>query len=104
MLRCISKGEAGYVMTKVHEGVCKNHLRGRSFAAKIIRAGYYRCKTIYKKIHPMPAAIPNTLPEELRSITSLWPFAQWGIDLVDLMPLIKRGTKFIIVIVGYFTK
>lgn len=42
-------------------------------------------------------------PEELKSITFPWLFAQWGIDLVGLMPS-KGGTKFIVVAVNYFTK
>lgn len=41
LLRCILKEEVEYVMSDVHEEVCENQLGGRSFTAKIMRAGYY---------------------------------------------------------------
>ena len=40
-LRCLSHGEAEYVMREVHEGICGNHSRARSLVHKLIRAGYY---------------------------------------------------------------
>ena len=38
------------------------------------------------------------------TITSLWPFAQWGIDIVDPLPLGKSQVKFLLVAIDYFTK
>lgn len=44
-------------------------------------------------------------PSELLSpITSPWPFAQWGINLIKLLPIGKGQTKFAMVAVDYFTK
>ena len=40
-LRCLSHGEAKYVMREVHEGICGNHSGARSLVHKLIRAGYY---------------------------------------------------------------
>ena len=40
-LRCLGLEEAKYVMRKVHEGICGNHLGARSLVHKLIRAGYY---------------------------------------------------------------
>ena len=40
-LRCLSHGEAEYVMREVHEGICGNHSGARSLVHKLIRAGYY---------------------------------------------------------------
>ena len=37
-------------------------------------------------------------------ITSPWPFAQWGIDIVGLLPLGKGQVKFLLVAIDYFTK
>ena len=37
-------------------------------------------------------------------MTSPWPFVVWGIDLVGSLPLGKRGVKYAIVVVDYFTK
>ena len=40
-LRCLSHNEADYVMRKVHERICGNHLGARSLVHKLIRARYY---------------------------------------------------------------
>jgi hypothetical protein len=42
--------------------------------------------------------------EKLSLITSLWPFAKWGVDIVGPMPPGKGGRKFLLVAVDYFTK
>ncbi|CAL5410013.1 unnamed protein product [Camellia sinensis] len=42
--------------------------------------------------------------EELSSITSLWPFAQWGLDIVGSLPCALGNKRFLIVTIDYFTK
>jgi transposase InsO family protein len=48
--------------------------------------------------------IMKTAPEKLTPLTSLWPFAKWGVDIVGPMPLGKGSRKFLVVAVDYFTK
>jgi hypothetical protein len=43
-------------------------------------------------------------PEKLNPISSPWPFAKWGVDIVGPMPPGKSGKKFLLVAVDYFTK
>ena len=38
------------------------------------------------------------------AITSPWPFAQWGIDIMRPLPQGKRQVKFLLVAIDYFTK
>ncbi|RTK47865.1 hypothetical protein DRJ72_14630, partial [Enterococcus faecalis] len=45
-----------------------------------------------------------TPPEELISVTSPWPFAKWGLDLLGPFPQGSGQVKFLIVGVDYFTK
>ena len=40
----------------------------------------------------------------MMTITSPWPFAQWGIDIVGPLPLGKGQVKFLLVTIDYFTK
>ena len=40
----------------------------------------------------------------MTAITSLWPFAQWGIDIMGSLPQGKRQVKFLLVTIDYFTK
>jgi len=42
--------------------------------------------------------------EKLSSITSPWPFAKWGVNIVGPMPPGKGSQKFLVVAVDYFTK
>jgi hypothetical protein len=42
--------------------------------------------------------------EKLSTISSPWPFAKWGVDIVGPMPPGKGRRKFLLVAVDYFTK
>ncbi|XP_075655254.1 uncharacterized protein LOC142625494 [Castanea sativa] len=76
-LKCVNKEEAKYILREVHEGICGDHAGPRSLR--------------------LPA-------EKLTTITSPWPFAQWGIDIVCPLPLGKGQARFLLVAIDYFTK
>ncbi|GJX07154.1 putative reverse transcriptase domain-containing protein [Tanacetum coccineum] len=40
----------------------------------------------------------------MTSITSVWPFSQWGIDIVGPLPIAPGGARFLVVAIDYFTK
>ena len=42
--------------------------------------------------------------KKLTTITSLWPFSQWGIDIVGPLSQGKGQVKFLLVAIDYFTK
>ena len=48
--------------------------------------------------------IIRQLTEELTPMTALWPFAQWGLDIIGLFPVAIQLLKFLIVGINYFTK
>ncbi|KAJ4713136.1 Retrovirus-related Pol polyprotein from transposon 17.6 [Melia azedarach] len=111
-LRCLHPDEADYVLREIHKGACGNHSGGRSLAYKALRQGYYwptmqsdsrvisqTCLTCQK--HAKMIRVP---PENLTTLTSPWPFAQWGIDLIGPFPVGRGQAKFAIVAVDYFTK
>ncbi|KAK0603090.1 hypothetical protein LWI29_001292 [Acer saccharum] len=83
--RCVSGSEANQILKDVHSGVCGT---GES------------CETCQR--------IANDIwqpPELLKSLTSPWSFAMWGLDLIGPMPIgAKGGAKHAIVAVDYFTK
>ena len=112
ILKCIAGKDADYVLREVHEGVCRNHIEARALVGKVLRQGNYwptilrdatdlvrRCK-IYQE-HAKISRLPY---EPLTSITSPWPFQQWGLDILGPLPIGKGQCKFIIVTVDYFTK
>jgi len=40
----------------------------------------------------------------LNLVSSPWPFAQWGLDILGLFPQATGNRKFVLVAVDYFTK
>ncbi|XP_012834007.1 PREDICTED: uncharacterized protein LOC105954870 [Erythranthe guttata] len=111
-LKCLDPTTADYVLREVHEGICGNHLSGRTLALKLLRQGYYwptmhkdakrlvrRCKPCQKH-----ANIPHLPAALMQPIDSPIPFAQWGMDLVGPFPPATGGRKYLIVAVDYFTK
>ncbi|XP_035546609.1 uncharacterized protein LOC118348649 [Juglans regia] len=88
LLRCISKEEAQYVLAEIHKRACGSHSGGKALAGKVMRVGYYWPRALKdakkyerkcQKCHEY-AKVPHFPSKELASITSSWPFAQWGID------------------------
>lgn len=47
----------------------------------------------------------NTITiEDLVALTSPWPFAKWGMDIVGLLPKASGNRNFLLVAMDYFTK
>ncbi|KAK3022983.1 hypothetical protein RJ639_046687 [Escallonia herrerae] len=94
-LRCLHPSESVYTLQEVHEGICGQHLGGRTLAQKILRHGYYwptmqkdaieftrRCEKC-KKFAP----VSHTPVAPLTSVVSPIPFAMWGMDLLGPFPM-----------------
>nr|KYP72966.1 Pro-Pol polyprotein [Cajanus cajan] len=112
LLKCIDNLQAEYVMREVHEGICGSHSGGRTLAAKVLRAGNYwptlkgDCAEFVKRCIPCQRHenVIHASATELHSISSPWPFALWGIDMLGPFPVAKGQVKFLLVAVDYFTK
>ena len=111
-LRCLGAEEANYVMREVHEGICGNHSGSRSLVHKLVRTGYYwptmqKDAEAYVKSCDKCQRFSNIIrqpTEELTPMTALWPFAQWGLDIMGPFPIAVRQLKFLVVGIDYFTK
>jgi len=112
LLKCPSREQAKYVIKELHEGICGLHCGARTMATKVCRAGYYwptiredceiyvkACKKCqeFRSLNLIPA-------QALQGIVSPWPFATWGIDILCPFTVGRGQTKFMIVVVDYFTK
>ena len=112
LLKCATPSEVKYIMREIHEGTYRNHSRGQSLAFKALRQGY--CWSMMKTdcmeyAHKCDkcrrfALISKAYPEELKSITSPWPFTVWGINQINQLPKGKVSVQYVIVVVDYFTK
>ena len=111
-LRCLGHEEANYVMREIHKGICGNHLGARSLVHKLIRAGYYWPTTLkdaqaYVKACNKCQRFSNLIRQpskELTPMTALWPFAQWGLDIIGPFLTGFRQLKFLVIGINYFTK
>uniref|UniRef100_A0A2N9H0M9 Uncharacterized protein n=1 Tax=Fagus sylvatica TaxID=28930 RepID=A0A2N9H0M9_FAGSY len=50
------------------------------------------------------ANLLHSPPEVLVPMTTPWPFAQWGLDIMGPFPIGRRQLKFLVVAIDYFTK
>ncbi|KAK3009678.1 hypothetical protein RJ639_013667 [Escallonia herrerae] len=111
-LRCLRPSESLYALQEVHEGICGQHLGGRTLAQKILRQRYYwptiqkdaikftqRCNKCQKF-----ALVTHTPVAPLTSVVSLIPFAIWEMDLLGPFPMASGHWQFVIVAINYFTK
>ena len=48
--------------------------------------------------------INHTPAADLAPLTSPWPFAQWGLDIVGPLPTAKNNRRYLLVGTDYFTK
>ncbi|XP_068461658.1 uncharacterized protein [Phaseolus vulgaris] len=95
LLKCLSKEQAQYVVKELHEGICGLHCGARTMATKVCRAGYYwptlreDCEIYVKTCKKCQefGSLNHIPAQALQGITSPWPFAKWGIDILGPFPL-----------------
>ena len=110
-MKCVDLTEGNYILQEIHERVCGNHSRGKSLAHKVLRQGYFwptlrtDAMAFTRKCDKRQrfSNTPKSHPVKLVSMTSPWPFAIWGIDLIGPLPT-RPAFKYVVVAVDYFTK
>ena len=111
-LLCVHPELTESLLEELHEGICGSHTGGRSLAHRAITQGYWwpnmqrealeyvrkcdQCQRFAPSIH-QPGKILNPL-------SSSWPFAQWGLDIVGPFPKVVGNKKYLLVGTNYFMK
>ena len=111
-LMCLTPEQGQYVLAELHEGICGNHPRGRTLAHRAHTQGYYwptmKSDIVYyvKKCDSCQRMSPilKSPMQDLVSISSTWPFAQLGIDIVGPLPIAPTQKKLLLVATDYFSK
>jgi hypothetical protein len=112
MMKCIFREEGIQLLQDIHSGVCGLHSSWRFIRGKAFRHDFYwptakddamevitKCKNCqFFQKQTMKHANP------LRPIDLSWPFAIWGINIVDIVPKAPRGFRFLFVTIDTFTK
>ena len=100
------------MLVELHKGICGNHLSGRTLAHRAHTQGYYwptmksNAADYVKKCDRCQRMSPilKSLVQVLVSISSPWPFAQWGIDIMGPFPIAPAQKKLLLVATDYFSK
>ncbi|XP_050290277.1 uncharacterized protein LOC126728512 [Quercus robur] len=111
-LLCVPPETAESILEELHEGICGSHTGGRSLSCRAITQRYWwpnmqkeaqeyvrkcdQCQRYGPSIH-QPGGVLNPL-------SSPWPFAQWGLDIVGPFPKAIGNKKYLLVGTDYFTK
>ena len=111
-LLCIHPEASELVLEELHKGICGSHTGGRSLAHRAITQGYWwpnmqkEALEYAKKCDQCQRFAPNTHQSGgfLNPLSSPWPFAQWGLDIVGPFPKAVGNKKYLLVGIGYFTK
>ena len=111
-LLCVHPEQTESLLKEMHKGICGSHTGGRSLAHRALTQGYWwpnmqrealeyvrkcdQCQQFTPSIH-QPEGILNPL-------SSPWPFAQWGLDIVGPFPKAVGNKRNLLVGTDYFTK
>jgi hypothetical protein len=112
LIKCLGPNEAHEALVETHDGICRQHLGAKALAKKDLRAGYF-WPTLLKDVKDYVTIRNNCQrhadmhiapPAELTLLTYPWPFAWWGIDLLEPFPKATGQLKYLVVAVDYSTK
>ncbi|VFQ90401.1 unnamed protein product, partial [Cuscuta campestris] len=100
------------VMEEVHAGICSAHQGAYAVSRKITLQGYF-WPTIVKdcaefvrkcKVCQEFQKVPGRPSTNYTPISTVIPFARWGVDLVGALPRGTGNVRYVIVAIDYFTK
>ena len=111
-LLCLHPKKVSELLIELHEGMCGGHVEGRSLAHRAMTQGFWwpqmqkdaaeyvrRCEQCQKH-----APLIHQPAGRLNPVSSPWPFAQWGLDILRPFPRATGNRHFVLVAIDYFTK
>ncbi|KAK0584519.1 hypothetical protein LWI29_014444 [Acer saccharum] len=112
LLRCLHLDDAQWVLDEVHAGDCGNHVSGETLAYQVLQMGYYwptlhlDAKKFAQSCEPCQktANLHHLPPEKLASISTPYPFAIWGLDLIGPLTTALGQAKHVVIAIDYFTR
>jgi hypothetical protein len=112
LMKCISSNTGKQLLDEIHAGQCRVHATSRTLVGKVFRSGFYwptaksdaaelvqrceACQFLSKQQH-LPA-------QQLQTIPVTWPFACWGLDMIEPFKKAQGGYTHVLVAIDKFTK
>ena len=111
-LLCVHPEAVELILEELHEGICGSHTGGRSLSHRALTQGYWwpkmqkEAQDYAKKCDQCQRFAPNIhqLRGVLNPLSSPWPFAQWGLDIIGHFPKAAGNKRYLLVGTDYFTK
>ena len=111
-LLCIHPEASELLLEELHEGICGSHIGERSLSHRAITQGYWwtgmqkKAQKYVRKCDQYQRFAPNIHQPDgvLNPLSSPWPFAQWGLDIVGYFPKTVGNKRYLLVGMDYFTK
>ena len=111
-LLCVHLDATELILEELHERICGSHTGGRSLSHRAITQGYWwlsmqkEAQEFVKRCDQCQKFAPNIHHPggTLNLLSSPWPFAQWGLDILGPFPKAAGNKRFLLVGTDYFTK
>ena len=111
-LLCIHPEASKLLLEELHEEICGSHTRERSLSHQAITQGYWwsgmqkKAIEYVKKCDQCQRFAPNIHQPEgvLNPLSSPWPFAQQGLDIIGFFPKAVGNKRYLLVSIDCFTK
>ena len=109
---CIHPKALKLLLEELHEGICGSHTEGKSLSHRALSQEYQwlnmqkEALEYVKKCDQCQRFAPNIHQPRgvLNPLSSPWPFAQWGLDIVGSFPKAAGNKRYLLVSTDYFTK
>lgn len=111
-LRVVHKQEVPGILKELHGGTAGCHTGARSLADRAISQGYWWKKMVHSasefsklcELCQKHSSLLHQLTLPLQLVSSLWPLAQLGVDIVGKLPKAPDDLTHIITATDYYTK
>ena len=111
-LLCIHLEAVELLLEELHEGICGSHTGCKSLSYRALTQSYWwlsmqkGAHEYVKRCDQCQRFAPNIYQPGgvLNPLTSPWPFAQWGLDIVRYFLKVEGNKRYLLVGTDYFTK
>ena len=97
LLKCVGQDEVAKILKELHDGICGSHIGCISLVRRALRGGYFspgmmiEAKRIVKNCDTCQrfTTIQRVPAVEMTPVTTVWPFFQWGLDILGPFPNVR---------------